>query len=62
LLWQALQGHFPCYLLEALEPIAKAGDSRELKQVLSRVVAHGETSGTDLLAGLIWYLERFALS
>lgn len=62
LLWQALLGHFPCYLLEALNAVAKAGDSCELEQVLSRVVAHGETSGTDLLAGLAWYLERFARS
>lgn len=62
LLWQALQGRFPCYVLEALKSIAKAGDSRELTQALSRVVAHGETSGTDLLTGLIWYLERVARS
>jgi hypothetical protein len=62
LLWQALQGHFPCCLLEALKPISKAGDSRGLEQVLAPVVAHGETSGTDLMAGLIWYRERFARS
>jgi hypothetical protein len=59
LLWQALHGHFPCYLLEALKGFAKAWGYRETGEVMSRAVAHGETSGTDTLAGLVWYLENF---
>ena len=59
LLWQALQGHFPCYLMEAVEGLVKARGFHAIGKVMSCAVAHGETSGTDALAGLVWYLERF---
>lgn len=59
LLWQALHGHFPCYLLEAIKGFAKTGGYRETGEVMSRAVAHGGTSGTDTLAGVVWYLENF---
>ena len=58
LLWQALQGHFPCYLTEALKGLVKAKSLRAIGKVVSRAVAHGETSGTDALAGMVWYWQR----
>jgi hypothetical protein len=62
LLWQALQDHFPCYLTEAVTGLAKARGVHAIGKVMSSAVAHGETSGTDALAGLVWYLEPFATS
>jgi hypothetical protein len=57
LLWQALQGHFPCYLTEAVKGLSRAGGPHDLARVVSRATVHGETSGTDALAGLLWYLD-----
>jgi hypothetical protein len=62
LLWQALQGHFPCYLTEAVKGLVKAGGLRAAGKIMSCAVAHGETSGTDALAGMVWSLERFTTS
>jgi hypothetical protein len=57
LLWQALQEHFPFYLLEAIRGISAARDVMGMANVVERAVAHGETSGTDTLVGLLWYLK-----
>lgn len=61
LLWMALQGHFPGYLVEAVKGLAGVSKDRDAGDVVADAAAHGETSGTDALAGLVWYLENFAL-
>jgi hypothetical protein len=58
LLWQALQGHFPGYLVDTAEGLSCPGSQEELVKVVGRAAGHGETSGSDALAGLLWYLKR----
>ncbi len=57
LLWQALQGHFPYYLIQAVRAMSAATTFSGMYNVVARAAAHGETSGTDTLAGLLWYLK-----
>jgi len=57
LLWQALQAHFPYYLIEAARGLAYATTADEITNVVGRAVSHGETSGTDALVGLLFYLD-----
>jgi hypothetical protein len=59
LLWQALQGHFPWYLLEAVRGISTAANEECMLTVVARACDHGETSGTDALTGLLWFLKTF---
>ncbi len=62
LLWQSLQGHFPYYLLEAVRGIAASRGAGQMREAVERAAAHGETSGTDALVGLVWYLKyRFGI-
>jgi hypothetical protein len=58
LLWQALKGHFPYYLLEAARGISTSNNSDEMGNTVERAVAHGETSGTDALVGLCWFFKN----
>lgn len=58
LLWQALQRHFPYYLIEAARGLARAHSLEEMIRVVLTAVSHGETSGTDALVGLFLYLDR----
>jgi hypothetical protein len=60
LLWQALQGHFPFYLIEAVRGLAAAGGLEDMKQTVARAASHGETSGTDALVGLSLCLDWVA--
>ena len=56
LLWMALQGQFPAYLVEFIDDVL-AADSREAVSAAVRTAcAHGETSGTDALAGFCWQM------
>jgi hypothetical protein len=57
LLCQALRGRFPAYLLGAVRGIAQARSLEEMSRVVESAATHGETSGTDALAGLLWYLR-----
>jgi hypothetical protein len=57
LLWQALQGHFPYYLIQATRAMSAATTISGMCNVVARAAAHGETSGTDTLVGLLWYLK-----
>jgi hypothetical protein len=57
LLWQALLGHFPFYLIRAWLGIARARGTKEFLEAVRSTAAHGETSGTDALVGLLWYLK-----
>ncbi|NIQ37034.1 MAG: DUF2877 domain-containing protein [Proteobacteria bacterium] len=62
LLWQTLRGHFPFYLIEAARGLANANDVKEMMEMLSRASSHGETSGTDALVGLLFYLDWVAIN
>ncbi len=57
LLWQVLQGHFPYYLIEAVRGLARAGNTEEILETVGRAASYGETSGTDALVGLFFYLD-----
>lgn len=58
LLYQVLENHFPCYLLETAQELAAARNAGEIGTAVARAVRHGETSGTDTLTGLLWYLRK----
>jgi hypothetical protein len=57
LLWQALQGHFPAYLIETLRSISDAKGKQEIVDAVERAVGRGATSGTDALVGLVLSME-----
>lgn len=57
LLWQALQGHFPYYLVDAVRGFAMAQHFDGMMKGVEEAVDHGETSGTDALVGLLFYLN-----
>jgi hypothetical protein len=55
LLWMALQGRFPAYLLQFIDAIRGAGVSADgIDDAIRAACAHGETSGTDSLTGFCW--------
>ena len=58
LIWQALQNQFPHYLIKAVRGLARAQSSEEMVKTVKKAVSHGETSGTDALTGLLWYLNK----
>jgi hypothetical protein len=67
LLWQALQGAFPAYLLalvgwfsgaQAVSVASLDSDEADFEPCLVRMLEHGHTSGTDAVVGFLWYLER----
>jgi Protein of unknown function (DUF2877) len=67
LLWQALQGAFPAYLLalagwfsgaQAVSVASLESAEADFEPCLVRMLAHGHTSGTDAVVGFLWYLER----
>jgi hypothetical protein len=66
LLWQALQGVFPAYLLDlvrsfcrrpAATTVHRSSTDEDFVPCLRRVLAHGHTSGTDAVVGFLWYLD-----
>jgi hypothetical protein len=55
LLWMAMQGRFPAYLVDFLQISAVTGASRdEIDDAVRAACAHGGTSGTDALTGFSW--------
>jgi hypothetical protein len=67
LLWQALQGAFPAYLLalarcfggeQGASMASPGSDNADFEPCLVRILAHGHTSGTDAAVGFLWYLEH----
>jgi hypothetical protein len=57
LLWMALQRRFPAYLVEFFNAIAGAAVSTDaIGGAVRAACAHGETSGTDALAGICWQM------
>ena len=57
LLWQALQGHFPNYLIETVRCVSEAKGRQEIADAVERAVVRGETSGTDALTGFLFSME-----
>jgi hypothetical protein len=57
LLYQTLLGYFPKYLLSVAKNVGKAQTSKDMADAVGRAVSHGETSGTDALVGLWFYLN-----
>jgi hypothetical protein len=57
LLWQALHGHFPGYLIEAVRSVSDAKGEKEISDAVERAVDHGATSGTDALTGFVCRME-----
>jgi hypothetical protein len=58
LLWMALQGRFPAYLVDFIDTAVTASASRDaIRSAVRAACAHGETSGTDALAGFCWQRE-----
>jgi len=57
LLWQALQAHFPAYLIEMLQSVSDAERPEEVAMAVESSVRCGETSGTDALTGFLLFME-----
>jgi hypothetical protein len=57
LLWQALQGRFPKYLIEALQAVSHAKGKQEIADAVEKAVGRGATSGTDALTGFLFSME-----
>ena len=57
LLWQALQGRFPNYLIEAVRSLSQAKGKQEIDEAVERAVGRGATSGTDALVGFVFFME-----
>ncbi len=56
LLFLALQGSYPAYLLRFVEQARAASGSEDVEEAVRQAAAHGQTSGTDALLGLLWRL------
>jgi hypothetical protein len=55
LLYAALRGQFPAYLVDFITAVAAHGDSiRRIESSVRRACSHGETSGSDALSGICW--------
>jgi hypothetical protein len=54
LLWLALRDSYPAYLLRFVERARAASTRRNVEEAVREAADHGETSGTDALAGLLW--------
>jgi len=57
LLWQALQGAFPEYLIEMVRSVSDAQSKQEIVDAVERAVGRGATSGTDALVGFVFCLN-----
>ncbi len=59
LIWMALHGRFPAFLLDAVNGLSKAENKAEMFKVISIAVGHGHSSGTDALVGLLLYYQMY---
>jgi hypothetical protein len=57
LLWQALQGHFPGYLIETLRSVSDAEGKQGIVAAVDKAVGRGATSGTDALTGFLFFVQ-----
>jgi hypothetical protein len=60
LLYQTLLGCFPNYLISVAKNLGNAQAMGDVADAVRRAVSHGETSGTDALVGLLFYLNASA--
>ncbi len=58
LLWQALKGHFPAYLLKLAVGVTYTNKRERIENIALEAVRHGETSGTDSAVGFYWFICR----
>jgi len=58
LLWMALRGRFPAYLVDFIDAAARAISADAVGSAVRAACAQGETSGTDALAGFCWQMLR----
>ncbi len=54
LLWMALKRSFPAYLVAFADSIARSDSMQAIERAVRAACAHGETSGSDALAGFCW--------
>jgi hypothetical protein len=54
LLWMALRGSFPAYLVAFAGSIVRSRSAKQISTAVRAACAHGETSGSDALAGFCW--------
>ncbi len=59
LIWLALKGRCPAYLLDAAAGLANARTSSDIFKAIAAAVDCGKTSGTDALVGLLLYFQLF---
>ena len=57
LLWQALHGQFPNFLIETIRCVSAAKGKQEIAEAVDSAVACGATSGTDALTGFVFCME-----
>ncbi len=57
LIWMALQGRFPRFLLETAGQLACAESAKDILAIVAAASKHGHTSGTDTMVGLLLYLK-----
>jgi hypothetical protein len=57
LLWQALRGRFPQYLIEMVRSVSDARGTQEIVNAVEKAVSRGATSGTDALTGFLFSVE-----
>ena len=59
LLFQALNGQFPYFLLKLADQMAQTSCLDWAMKAFAETTRHGETSGTDASVGLVWFLDYF---
>ena len=57
LLWMALNDQYPAYLVKFVGDLAAAVSTEAVTTAVRAACAHGETSGTDALAGFCWQMQ-----
>lgn len=57
LIWQAIQGRFPKYLLHVAKNCIKAKTAKEMLNIIQDASGYGHTSGIDALTGLLLYFK-----
>ena len=63
LLWMALQGRFPAYLVDFIDTVTGNDVSfGAISRAVQAACAHGGMSGTDALAGFCWHKGAFLLA
>lgn len=62
LLFQALKGSFPSYLLIFINDILRSRAKKDSYNAALKASAHGSTSGKDSIAGFYWYNQQLNIN